>query len=188
MNKPWALDEMVYLTKHYATKEVREICAHLDRSVNSIHGKATAMELHRENGGRINKETAKVMRKLQGNPTPLRDKIIALFAEHQELTINQMRKACNARAASCWRVCDKLSRQGNIHISRYQAVESAAGNFEAIYRIGAGVNAERPTTRRMEPKEDAYEIQPIPRPKLGLWGLVWNTTTPAQPAERNTAP
>lgn len=185
--KPWTLDEMVYLTKHYATKDMREICAHLGRSVFSIHGKAKFMELHRENGGRINSETAKVMRKLQGNPTPLRDKIIAMFAEHQELTIHQMRKACNTRASSCWRVCDKLSKQGNIHLARYRAVDSAAGNYEAVYRIGAGVDAEKPATRRMEPNEDVYEIQPIPFPQLGLWGLVWPITTPARPAERNTA-
>lgn len=35
------------------------------------------------------------------------------------------------------------------------------------------------------PKE--HKADPVPRPKLGAWGCVWNTTTPAEPAERNEA-
>lgn len=189
---PWSIDETVFLVRHYATMPLAELSANLadfgvaERSISAIHARARYLDIHRENAGKFDGTN--------GAPppcsSPLRDHIIRLFVERTELTVAEMSAATGSSASSCWKVCKRLKAQENIHISRYQNPTKAPGNWAAVYRVGIGKDAEKPAakvvTKEVEPEDIIYEPQPVPRPALGLWGLVWNTTNPAQVAgERN---
>lgn len=185
----WTEKQDAFLASHYADAPMMAIIEATGRTMHAIHARARALGLRRPNKGCFDGSKPLGRRFAPGQkpwnfqeakPPTLRDKIIALFAERRELTISDMHKATGSTKSACWRVCETLRAERGIHISRYRPTEKAAGNFEAVYCIGVGTDAEKPNHRRAEPKEDAYEIQPIPRPKLGLWGLVWNITNNTQ--------
>lgn len=184
---PWTIEQDTFLANNYATMRAEDIGAAVGRSKEAVYCRAKYIGLHKENpanfreghkGGKPftpgnvpwNAGTAKK------SITPLRDKIIAIFAEQQEATLAGLSEATGSTTAACWKVCSALRAAGNIHVARYQRSARTAINHEAVYRIGLGVDAERPGF--VEPKpvlNDPYEIQPIPAPTLGAWGCVWNT-------------
>ena len=192
MNK-WTESEDSYLATHYATIAVVDIGEHLGRTRDAVYYRAKTLGLRRENQGHFT--GMEIGKQFQPGNVPwnagtgkkvptLREKIAAWLAEHREATILQLSAATGSTRSSCWKACDELRRQGNLHIVRYSPVLGSNGNWEAVYRIGHGEDAVYPI--RKEPEaEDPYEVQPVPRPVLGAWGLSWNTTTPASaPAER----
>ena len=191
----WTESEDSYLATHYATIAVVDIAEHLGRTRDAVYYRAKMLGLRRENHGLF---TGAVVGKrfAAGNvpwnvgtakkPKLLREKIIDLMVEHQEHTLKQLSKATGSTRASCWRACDELRRQGNLHVSRYEAVFESAGNWEAIYRIGHGEDAVYPIHKEPE-AEDPYEVQPVPRPVLGAWGCTWNTTKGATGAGKEQA-
>lgn len=192
----WTEKQDAYLASNYATAPMIAIIKATGRTMHAIHARARSLGLKRPNKGVFDGTKPLGRRFAPGQkpwnfketkPPTLRDKIIALFAERRELTIGHMHKATGSTKSACWRVCETLRTERGIHISRYQPAANSAENFEAVYCIGVGADAEKPTTRRIDPNEDAYEIQPIPRPVLGLWGLVWNTNSANGAHQEKTA-
>ena len=192
----WTDTEDCYLAKNFNDAEMWRMVADLGRSRDATYCRARKLGLTRENrtqfkAGQKPAGTPFAAGNVpwnanpNGKPVLLREKITALLATYQDQTISQMVAATGSNAASCWRVCNKLREQGNLHIAEYRP---APGNCEAVYRIGRGVDAVKPDPEKTRPatEPDPYELVPVPRPTLGLWGCVWNTT-PATPAERNAA-
>lgn len=201
----WTISEDAYLATNYPTAPLATMAEHLDRSIDAIHCRARKLEVRRVNMGNLrfrfqsgaafksghrpwNAGTAKP----KETPTKrlsLRDKIIAGLVEHSERTVTQLSKTTGSNKSSVQRLLCRIRDQKNCHIDRYDPVPNSPGNFQAIWKIGAGLDAEKPENCGAPKRraEDIYEPIPIPRPPLGLWGLVWNTTTPAEPVERNAA-
>jgi hypothetical protein len=175
-----------------------DIGAAVGRSKEAVYCRAKYIGLHKENPANFRKGTKNGRPFAPGNvpwnagtarksTTPLRDKIVAIFAERQEATLADLSKATGSTTAACWKVCSALRASGNIHVARYQRSARTAINHEAVYRIGLGVDAERPGFVEPQPVlDDPYEIQPIPAPKLGPWGCVWTVAkqTAEESAER----
>ena len=199
--KAWTILEDAFLATHYAAMRAEDIGAAIGRSKEAVYCRAKYIGLFKENPTNFRKGTKNGKPFTTGNVpwnagtarksiTPLRDKIITTFAEQKEATLAALAQVTGATTAACWKVCSKLRSEGNVHITRYQPAKRSAINHEAVYRIGLGVDADRPSA--IEPKQvfesDPYEILPIPAPTLGAWGLCWpNTTTPAEQAERKAA-
>lgn len=194
MSNPWSFEHQAYLAANFARAPMADMIAATGRTMHAIYSKAKDMGLKRDNRGRIGHG-----RFLKGSPfrpgsrpwkTNVRDAIVKALAERTELTAKQLMAASGSGHSGVWKACDRLLKQGNIHVVRWQQVVNSPGNWEAVYRIGVGVSAEKPATgnRQHEQKEDPHEIQTVPRPKLGPWGLCWGNTTNAgnAPAERNT--
>lgn len=188
--KRWSFSEDAYLAANFDSATMAEMIAATGRTKDAIYSRAKVLKIHRENRGRIGHG-----RYLVGTPfrpgsiphkTSLRDTVIAELVKHKERTTRQLCAATGSKANAIWKTCDYLRKQGNLHTVRFQPCDRSVGNFVAVYRIGAGVDAVMPV-RKKEPEPNPHEIQPIPRPKLGAWGCVWNTTPPASPAERNAA-
>lgn len=186
----WTDTEDCYLAKNFNDAEMWRMTADLGRSRDAIYCRAKKLGLHRENRTTFKPGQTAIGTPFQpgnvpwnanpnGKPVLLRDKITALLATYQDQTIAQMVVATGSNAASCWRVCNKLRAQGNLHIAQYLP---APGNAEAVYRIGRGVDAIKPDPERVRPanEPDPYELVPVPRPQLGLWGCTWPTTTQQQ--------
>lgn len=201
----WTITEDAYLGTHYPSAPLATMAAHLKRSIDAIHCRARKLEIRRINMGNMrfrfcttssfkpgnkpwNAGTAKPKEK-PAQRLSLRDKIIAELVEHQERTVTQLSKATGSTKSSIQRLCGRIRDQHNCHVARYEPVPSSPGNFQAVWKIGAGKDAQKPEGCGVPDKRgpEIYEPDPIPRPTLGAWGCVWNTTTPAAPAERNTA-
>ena len=113
--------------------------------------------------------------------TPATDAIVAYMLVAATCTAATIQKDLGFSSATVSKVLGKLKKGELAHIASYQ--KSPANKMrEAVWKIGRGDNAPRPYIAP-KPAEEIF----IPRPTLGLWGLVWNTTTPAAPEERNAA-
>lgn len=116
------------------------------------------------------------------NRTPATDAIVAYMLVTATCTAATIQRDLGFSSATVSKVLGKLKKGELAHVAGYQ--KSTANRMrEAVWKIGRGDSLPRPYVAP-KPAEEIF----IPRPKLGLWGLVWNTTTPAEPAERNTAP
>lgn len=201
----WTITEDAYLGTHYPTAPMATMAAHLGRSIDAIHCRARKLEIRRVNMGNLrfrfrtdsgfkpghkpwNAGTAKPKEK----PAPrlsLRDKIIAALVEHKELTVAQLSKATGSTKSSVQRTLCKIREQNNCHVDRYIDVDNSPGNVCGVWRIGAGKDAPKPegcgTPAPRGP--EIYEPDPIPRPTLGAWGCVWNTTSGASGAGKEQA-
>ena len=168
----WTTSELVILTRMFATSTTAEIREALPgRSDFAIWSKAKHLKLQRDHYMRtITPEQAAKMHKARTYKTPLRNKVIEILVREAEVNIATLHRETGAPRASCFRVLQKLIAENKAHITRYD-------KRHAIYRVGSGVSAQKPAP--------PPSITPIPRPKLGAWGLVW-TTSPAMPAERNS--
>lgn len=185
----WTHSEDAYLAVHFAETSMAEMIQSLGRTKDAIYCRARTLGLKRVNRGKFPKGF------IGGTPfrkgsiphkTNIRDAIIKALAENHEQTSGQLRKATGSVNSSIWKTCEALKAQNNIHICRWQQVKNSPGNIEAVYRIGAGIDADKPSRSKKEP--DIYTPQQIPRPPLGPWGLSWNTTNAGHaPAERNAA-
>lgn len=176
----WSIDEIVYLCRAYPDTGISmaEIEANLRahgayRSLDSIHAKARSLDIQRPNCGKFDGTTGKPYAPGSNHkPTPVRDCVVKHMAEHGRIEIAEFARVNRFRYASVWKALKHLERQGNAHQD---------GKFWAIgpTKSGGGVkNPRRP--RKARPVEDINELQPLHRPPLGLWGLVWTTTTPAE--------
>lgn len=203
----WLIEEDAYLATNYPSAPLATMAAHLGRSIDAIHCRARRLEIRRINMGNLrfrfckissfrpghkpwNAGTAKIKAK-PAQRLSLRDKIIAELVEHQERTVTQLSKATGSTKSSIQRLCGRIRDQHNCHVDRYEPVPSSPGNFQAVWKIGAGKDAPKPegcgTPAPRGP--DIYEPDPIPRPTLGAWGCVWNTTNGASGAgKEQTAP
>lgn len=193
----WTLAEDAYLAGNFASAPMGSIIAATGRTLHAIYSRAKVLGLRRENQGRIGKRPGFIagtpFRK-GGNPhkTNLRDAIIRELVENGERTVRQLRAATGSSSSAIWKACYRLKEQNNLHVARWQPTKNSPGNIEAVYRIGAGEDAEKPDVWKplsaevkRPPSAKDHEPQPIPRPTLGPWGLVWNTTNAGQaPAER----
>lgn len=179
----WSIDELVLLTRHYATKpkqwisdEIRRVTG-VYRSTFSINAKAFSLNLLKDEDFRRNYHT------------PLRDVVIEILAMAKETTVKEMATRTHSPISSCYKILRALQKQGNIHVCRWLPVGS--NNHEAVYRIGAGKNIRRPglkaepvikpvkkTPARKAPEitADQDEPVPIPKPAIGPWGLCWTST------------
>lgn len=184
--KAWTIEEDTFLAMNYATMRAEDISAHVGRSKEAVYCRAKYIGLHKENPANFKEGHKGGKPFAPGNVpwnsgtskksiTPLRDKITAIFAEQKEATLADLAATTGSTTSACWKVCSKLRAAGNIHIARYQSSTRAAINHEAVYRIGLGVDADRPGFVEPRPvfEPDPYEIQPIPAPTLGAWGLCW---------------
>ena len=192
----WTISEDAYLATHFASAPMDSIIAATGRTKDAIYSRAKVLELRRDNQGRIGKRRDF----MPGTPfrkgsipwkTNLRDAIISSLAEHTERTTRQLRATSGASASSVWKACARLKDQNNLHIARWQPTANSPGNIEAVYRIGAGVDAEKPTAREEKNKREerelslgVFDVQPVPMPVLGPWGCVWHTSPANAPAER----
>lgn len=201
----WTITEDAYLATNYPTLPLPTMTAHLGRSINAIHCRARKLEIRRINMGNLrirfvtsgrfqpgqkswNAGTAKP----KENSVPrlsLRDKIIAQLVEHGERTVTQLSKSTGSTKSSIQRLLCKIRDQKNCHVDRYEPATNSPGNNQAVWKIGAGKDAQKPdgcgTPTR--PGQEIYEPDPIPRPTLGAWGCVWNTTSGAAGAGKEQA-
>lgn len=115
------------------------------------------------------------------NRTPATDAIVAYMLAHATCTAATIQKDLGFSSATVSKVLGKLKKGELAHIAGYQ--KSPANKMrEAVWKIGRGDNAPRPYIAP-KPAEEIF----IPRPTLGLWGLVWNTTSGANGAGKEQA-
>lgn len=183
----WPIDQMVFLCRNYPTMPIKDFKAGLDaygypRSIDSIHAKARSMGIDRKvNAGRFDGTNGNPFKPgSNGRPAKLREIIVMQLIERQTVTVAEMAALTGARKSSVWKVLSALRKQGNCHASSYVF---KSGGYETVWKVGAGIDEieiRRRALRRTDPPIDIYKPDPIPRPQLGAWGCVWNTTTPAE--------
>lgn len=194
----WTKEQIALLVAMYPSSPMQEITAATGRSKEGVYAKAQALKLKRENKAKFipgdvrghkfkpgNKpwNTGKAVFKITS-----RDLVLGEFKRNPIQTTKTLSDATGVSRSGCWSVCNRLVSIGEAHISGWICDKSTNWNNLAIYTFGPGESVEwTPRQQKNQPDKDPYEIQPIPRPNLGLWGICWpNTTTPASPAERNS--
>lgn len=193
MKGKWSEADDAYLAANFRDCEMWRMMNHLDRSRDSIHYRAQVLGLKRPNptlfkprqvavgvpfskgnvpwNVGIKKESGKPARKER---TMLRDKIIAMMLAYGNQTVGKLAAATEANPSAIWKACNKMRKANELHVAAYIP---APGKHIIVYALGRGEDAACPESKTMVEVNDPdpYEIQPIPRPALGLWGLVWNT-------------
>lgn len=195
----WTQEQSALLVSMYPTSEMKDIIKATGKTLDAIYSKAKTLGLRRENQAKFKPGEARGHKFQPGNKSwnagrsvfkiTTRDLVLGEFKRNPVQTTITLAQATGARRSGCWVVCNDLVSKGLAHISGWICDKSTNWNKLAIYTFGPGDSVEwTPRQQKNQPDEDPYEIQPIPRPVLGLWGICWpNTTTPAQPAERNAA-
>lgn len=189
--KRWSEADDAYLAANYATTEMWRMVQHLDRSRDSITYRSKSLGLRRQHQPSVKKGEFVSGCDLPPGYEPWNmgrhAGILAELERTKERTVVQLCVALRVSSSTMWKHLARLKAEGAVFIHRWEPVPSAPGNVMAIYRAGAGVSVPRPE-RDNYPERIEYDATPqaIPRPHLGLWGLVW-PTTPATPAEHGRA-
>lgn len=173
-SREWPLDQTVFLVKHYTDGLMAEIVSGLSaigdfRSIDAIHSKARSLELGKRNrrGDFMKKRAMQNHRSRR----PLRAMVIELLAVEQEASLKIIVEKTGSTHSAVWKVCMSLVNQANAHIVRWDRI---GNGYAMVIRVGRGQNAPKPSAE----KNESRGTIPIPRPTLGAWGCVWNTTTP----------
>lgn len=173
MKHLWTTREDAYLAVNFSSASMPEMVEATGRTKDAIYSRAKVLGLtrnervaHREfiRGTVLHKDTLPKKR-------TVRDVVISELTKHIERTGRQLMAATGATKCTIWKVCDRLRKQGNIHVSRFQESEISPGNWEAVYRINAGVDAVSPAVlkQKKEAKDNPHKVQPIPHPTLSMW-------------------
>lgn len=194
----WTTEQIALLVAMYPTNQMQEIIDATGRSKEAIYAKAQSLNLQRQNKTVFGSGNNNGIKFAKGH-TPwnagrsvfkitTRDLVIGEFKRNPVQTTITLSQATGAIRSGCWAVCNDLVKKGLAHVSGWVCDKSTKWNKLAIYTFGPGESVEWTPRHRPPDEPDPYEIQPIPRPQLGLWGVCWpTTTTPAQPAERITS-
>lgn len=182
---PWRPHEDDYLREHYAILPCESIAFYLRRTQGGVWQRAKRLGLSKPHMGKFqpgntlgNRFTAGNTPANKGQRTKLRiwERVVSLFDEHKELSIREMAQLLDTTAGSVagslWQVPDGL-----LHIDRWIL---QGRDWAAIYVAGPGKDADKPNQQAAKDHERKQRIEqaqiphPVPRPALGLWGLVWD--------------
>jgi hypothetical protein len=197
----WTEEQDALLRAMYPANPMPEIVESTGRTVHAVYARAKVLKLSRESKTKFGKGQKGGKGFAPGNvpwnagktvfkATHPHDKVLHEFRNHQEQTARSLSEATGMRKSACAAVCRNMVKKGEAHVVRWEVVKTSKWNKVAVYGFGPGENAPRPPSKASLANEsNPFEVLPIPTPPIGLWGLCWpNITTPAQPAERNTAP
>lgn len=189
----WTQEQIALLIAMYPTNPLQEIIAATGRSKEGVYAKAQALKLSRANSSKFKPgNTAGVGRVRRREPSAIfkitsRDLVLGEFLRNPSQTTKSLSAATGVRRSGCWMICNDLVKKGLAHISGWVCSKETNWNKEATFTYGSGESLAW-TPRQNKAEGDPFEILPVPRPPIGIWGLCWpNTTTPAQQAEMNTA-
>ena len=141
----------------------------MKREHQTQFGKSGAPEGHRFQKGCKPWNAGKAVFKITS-----RDRVLGEFRRDPIQTTKSLSAATGVRRSGCWIICNELVKKGQAYISGWKCSKETNWNKEAEYTFGPGESL--PWTPRQNKAEgDPYEIQPIPRPPIGLWGICWPT-------------
>jgi len=194
----WTKEQDAFLRAMYPSNPMQEIIEATGKTMNAIYARAQLLGLERENKSKFKPGDQRGHKFQPGNKSwntgkavfkiTSRDLVLGEFKRNPSQTTKSLSLATGVRRSGCWTICNDLVKKGLAHISGWVCSKETNWNKEATFTYGPGESTEwTPRQQKNQPDEDPYEIQPIPRPTLGLWGICWpNTTMPASPAERNS--
>lgn len=110
---------------------------------------------------------------LPANRGSARAEIIRLLLTQPEQTVKNITAKTGIKRDTVLKTLARLRKDGIAHISHYT---EEAGDITAVWAPGYCVDANPPKWSRIGKKkatEEAKRLAPIPRPKLGAWGVVW---------------
>lgn len=197
-SQDWTPEQVALLRAMYPTSSMESIIKATGKTQDSVYSKAKTLGLRRENTAKFKPGEARGHKYPKGNvpwnagksvfKITTRDLVLGEFKRNPAQTTITLAHATGARRSGCWTVCNDLVSKGLAHISGWICDKSTNWNKLAIYTYGPGDSVEwTPRQQKNQPDEDPYEIQPIPRPPIGLWGLCWpvNQSLPSA-GERNS--
>lgn len=170
----------------YAKSPMSEMIAAIGKSQDAIYSKAKLLKLRRENSRRFGQPGAAIGHKYAKGNVPWNAKpgawrvptskelIAAEFEKNPTQTVHTLSAATGIRAANCGQVCNHMVKRGELHITGWKYGRETRWNRIAVYELGYGQSVE---WKNPAAQDNPYEIQPIPAPTLGLWGLCWPITT-----------
>lgn len=190
----WPPEQVALLVAMYPTHPMKAISEATGRTINAIYAKSQALKLSRENKAKFVSGDPRAHKFAPGHKPwnagksqfkiTSRDLVLGEFKRNQVQTTKSLSAATGVRRSGCWTICNGLVKAGKAHISGWRCGKETNWNKEAEYTFGPGESMPW-TPRQKSDDSDPYEIQPIPRPTIGLWGLCWPITNAGQaPAER----
>lgn len=191
--RPWRPEEDAYVRAHYATMRCDAIAFFLRRTQCGVWKRASRLGLEKQNSTKFQPGHTIGPRFAPGNipankgkRTKLRiwERVELLFEEHAELTQADMSKLLGVPLGSL----SGSLRQAPKHVCHIDRWMIVGKHWVGVYAKGPGADADKPN-RRADTAEararliaDASKPLPIPRPQLGPWGCVWNTTQAVEAA------
>ena len=180
----WPPEQVALLVAMYPTHPMKAISEATGRTINAIYAKSQALKLSRENKAKFVSGDPRAHKFAPGHKpwnagrsqfkVTSRDLVLGEFKRNPVQTTKSLSAATGVRRSGCWTICNGLVKAGKAHISGWRCGKETNWNKEAEYTFGPGESL--PWTPRQNKAEgDPYEIQPIPRPPIGLWGVCWPT-------------
>ncbi len=188
----WPPEQVALLVAMYPTHPMKAISEATGRTVNAIYAKAQGMKISRENQAKFKSGDPRAHKFAPGHKpwnagrsqfkVTSRDLVLGEFKRNPVQTTKSLSDATGVRRSGCWTICNGLVKAGKAHISGWRCGKETNWNKEAEYTFGPGESLPW-TPRRNKTEGDPYEIQPIPRPPIGLWGVCWPTINHAGHAQ-----
>lgn len=184
-SQDWTQEQVALLVAMYPTHPMKDIAEATGRTMAAIYVKARHMKIARENQAKFGKANAPEGHKFPKGHKPWnagrsqfkvtsRDLVLGEFKRNPVQTTKSLSAATGVRRSGCWTICNGLVKAGKAHISGWRCGKETNWNKEAEYTFGPGESLPwRP--RQKSDDSDPYEILPIPRPPIGLWGICWPT-------------
>lgn len=188
----WPPEHVALLVAMYPTYPMKAISEATGRTVNAIYAKAQGMKISRENQAKFKSGDPRAHKFAPGHKpwnagraefkVTSRDLVLGEFKRNPVQTTKSLSAATGVRRSGCWTICNGLVKAGKAHISGWRCGKETNWNKEAEYTFGPGESL--PWTPRQNKAEgDPFEILPVPRPTIGLWGVCWPTITSQMSAE-----
>ena len=184
-SQDWTQEQVALLVAMYPTRPMKDIAEATGRTIAAIYVKARHMKIARENQAKFGKANAPEGHKFPKGHKPWnagrsqfkvtsRDLVLGEFKRNPVQTTKSLSAATGVRRSGCWTICNGLVKAGKAHISGWRCGKETNWNKEAEYTFGPGESLPW-TPRQKSDDSDPYEIQPIPTPPIGLWGICWPT-------------
>ncbi len=195
----WTREQDALLRAMYPLRPMAEIIEATGRSKEAIYARAQRFELKREHQTQFGKSGAPEGHKFQKGCKPWnagkavfkitsRDRVLGEFRRDPIQTTKSLSAATGVRRSGCWIICNELVKKGQAYISGWKCSKETNWNKEAEYTFGQGESLPwTPRQKKSEIEEDPYQILPVPRPTLGVWGLCWPITNGANGAGKEQA-
>ena len=183
-SQDWTKEQVALLVAMYPTHPMKDIAEATGRTMNAIYAKSQALKLSRENKAKFVSGDPRAHKFAPGHKpwnagrsqfkVTSRDLVLGEFKRNPVQTTKSLSAATGVRRSGCWTICNGLVKAGKAHISGWRCGKETNWNKEAEYTFGQGESLPW-TPRQKSDDSDPYEIQPIPRPPIGLWGVCWPT-------------
>lgn len=188
----WTKEQVALLVAMYPTHPMSAIAEATGRTMAAIYVKARKLKVPRENQAKFKSGDPRAHKFAPGHKpwnagraefkVTSRDLVLGEFKRNPVQTTKSLSAATGVRRSGCWTICNGLVKAGKAHISGWRCGKETNWNKEAEYTFGPGESL--PWTPRQNKAEgDPFEILPVPRPTIGLWGVCWPTITSQMSAE-----